>query len=159
MKQTEQKIEFFFRDFQDDLFSETYFFNVGWQKCTSDHSFGPVLRENYVIHFIVSGSGTFVKDGIQRQLTNGNFFIIAENEIAFYKANPNDPWEYLWIGFNGTNVQKLLTLINIDKKNCMGTFDSQEELKKTFFTLFNLDFSNVKNKLVLQSYFFFFCQL
>ena len=32
---------------------------LGWEQCAPGHAFGPFIREYYIIHYIVSGSGIF----------------------------------------------------------------------------------------------------
>ena len=41
--------------FKEYYFSDFYFFNVGYEKCQSGHRFGPSLRDNYIVHFVISG--------------------------------------------------------------------------------------------------------
>ncbi|MDT3429062.1 AraC family transcriptional regulator of arabinose operon [Paenibacillus forsythiae] len=38
---------------KEDYFADFYFFNVGHEICAPLHSYGPGMRENYVVHYIV----------------------------------------------------------------------------------------------------------
>lgn len=72
----------------------------GCQECESSHSFGPASREYFLIHYIVSGKGTFkTKNGIYN-LSKGNMFVIRPYEMTYYEADKTNPWSYIWIGFN-----------------------------------------------------------
>lgn len=80
----------------------------GWQKCASAHSFGPAVRDYYLIHYVVSGEGLF-KDGTKTYtLKQGDGFLICPRRLTFYCAHKRRPWEYIWIGFNGAKAKELL---------------------------------------------------
>ena len=40
-------------------FSDLYLCFCGYEACQPFHSYGPAVRPNYVIHYIISGKGTF----------------------------------------------------------------------------------------------------
>ncbi len=73
--------------------------SVGWQACMPGHSFGPGLRDFYVMHFVVSGTGTFSIEGKEYHPKAGDLFIIPPHKIAYYKASEEDPFHYIWINF------------------------------------------------------------
>ncbi len=89
-------------------FNEINPLNCGWEDCESGHSFGPASREYYLIHYVVSGYGTFERNGITHSLSTGCIFLIRPYELTFYKADMREPWEYIWIGFSGKLVPELL---------------------------------------------------
>ena len=72
---------------------------VGYEKCKSAHSFGPFVRECYLVHFCLSGRGTLVNKDGEHKVKQGQLFVIRPGEITTYTADVNDPWEYAWIGF------------------------------------------------------------
>ena len=74
---------------------------VGHEKCLPGHKFGPAVREYYLIHFCLSGRGSFTDGRGTHTVTSGEAFIIREGEVTVYSADENDPWEYAWIGFIG----------------------------------------------------------
>ena len=74
---------------------------AGWQNCRSGYSFGPAIRDFYVIHYIVSGKGIFKTKKGAFELGAGEYFIIRPGELTFYKADKKTPWNYIWLGFNG----------------------------------------------------------
>lgn len=73
----------------------------GWEQCDPRHAFGPAVRTNWLLHYVVSGSGIFCRDGKTHILQRGDMFIIRPYEETFYKADGIDPWNYIWIGFTG----------------------------------------------------------
>ena len=82
--------------------------SCGCSKTEPLHSFGPAIKPSYLIHYILSGKGRFVIGGKEYELEAGSGFFIPPNELAFYEADQNDPWTYLWVGFRGVGVEKIL---------------------------------------------------
>ena len=83
-------------------------YNAGFQKCGSLHSWGPGVRDHYLLHHIVSGKGIFRRDGETFLLAAGESFLISPGEQVFYAADRDDPWEYYWAGFAGEGAAQLL---------------------------------------------------
>lgn len=84
------------------------FYFCGWQKCEPEHTFGPAVRTHFLFHFILSGRGFYERDGVRRELRAGQGFLIRPGELTLYAADKEDPWEYCWIGFNGTEAENIL---------------------------------------------------
>lgn len=80
----------------------------GYADCESGYDFGPAVRPNYVLHYILSGKGEFQVDGCLYALGQGQGFLIEPNVMTQYHADRQDPWTYLWIGFEGTQAAALL---------------------------------------------------
>ncbi len=75
--------------------------DAGREDCESLYKFGPRIRNYYLIHFVISGSGIFKTKGFEYTLEKGEAFIIKPGEVTVYQADSEDPWEYIWIGFRG----------------------------------------------------------
>ena len=75
--------------------------SCGQEKCAPGHSYGPAVRTHWLLHYVVSGCGIFVKDGITHHIKAGETFVIAPYEETFYQADAHDPWHYIWLGFSG----------------------------------------------------------
>ena len=72
---------------------------VGREACESGHSFGPYIREYYIVHFCLSGKGVLKNKHGTHSVSAGQFFVIRPGEITTYTADRKDPWEYVWIAF------------------------------------------------------------
>ena len=72
----------------------------GYEKCDSGHDYGPATRDYWLLHFVVSGKGEFKTARGKYALGAGDVFVIRPYEITYYKADENQPWEYIWIGFS-----------------------------------------------------------
>ena len=86
-----------------------YVCNTGLQQCSSGYSWGPGVRDHYLIHFVSSGNGTFCVNGQEFNIRGGQAFIAYPNETVSYSADTQSPWEYYWIGFNGAEAGLMLS--------------------------------------------------
>ena len=80
----------------------------GSEFCTPGHFFGPAVRPHYLIHFIRSGKGTYLRKGEIYELSRGDAFLILPGETTKYIADEKEPWDYTWVAFDGTNAEALL---------------------------------------------------
>lgn len=79
-------------------------FNCGLQSCLPDHSWGPGVRDHYLIHFVISGKGQYICEDKVYNLKAGDMFLVKPSKVVYYKADTEEPWEYYWVGFNGTSA-------------------------------------------------------
>ncbi|MEY8430622.1 AraC family transcriptional regulator [Lachnospiraceae bacterium 48-42] len=112
-------------------FSELYLCCCGYSKCEPLHSFGPAVRPDYLIHFILKGKGRYYIGETQYCLEAGQGFLIEPNVLTFYQADAEDPWEYLWVGFNGSNVKEYLRDVGLNSGQLIFRSDYGAELKDT----------------------------
>lgn len=79
----------------------------GHEKCAPGHCFGPAVRTHWLLHYVISGCGTFVKGGKTYRVVPGDTFVIEPYEETYYEADGDNPWHYIWIGFTGEPPYKL----------------------------------------------------
>lgn len=82
--------------------------NTGVQRCEPGYSWGPGVRDHYLIHYVISGEGTYVSGSQTYALAAGDLFLVQPDAQIFYQADERHPWEYCWVGFHGTDAQLLL---------------------------------------------------
>lgn len=87
--------------FNDKRFSDLNPIEVGYEDCLPNHSFGPDIREYYLIHYVKSGKGVFKTEKGEFEVNAGEAFLIKPGEVTTYTADSSEPWKYIWIGFNG----------------------------------------------------------
>ena len=80
---------------------ELSIFNCGHEYCQPGHTWGPGIRDHYLIHLVVAGKGTYQIGGASFALAEGDLFLAKPNQLITYAADRDDPWEYYWVGFNG----------------------------------------------------------
>lgn len=69
--------------------------DAGRQDCHDLHSWGPGVRQCYIIHYIISGKGTFTCGKKTYTLTAGQSFLICPEQVVQYAPDENEPWEYV----------------------------------------------------------------
>ena len=91
-------------------------YHSGVEQCKPGHYWSGV-RDHFLIHYILSGKGTFIFNEKTYHLTGGQGFLICPNMLSFYQADMDEPWEYCWVGFHGRYAESYLKEINIDAAN------------------------------------------
>lgn len=82
----------------------------GYENCTPTHSCGPAVRDYWLLHYVISGNGTFSREGNTYNVSAGMVFVIPPFVETLYKADPKNPWQYVWIAFKTT--EKLPDALN-----------------------------------------------
>lgn len=102
---------------------ELMFYQSGEMACEPKHSYGPAIRDHYLIHFVIKGKGYYEIGDQRYELSKGQAFLICPNVITYYEADRKEPWEYMWVGFNGEMAETYLRSANIDEENVVFQFD------------------------------------
>lgn len=131
-------------------FMDLYLCFCGYEKCQASHSYGPAVRQDYLIHHILKGKGSYYVDGKKYDLVAGQGFLIEPNVQTFYKADENDPWHYLWIGFNGNKVKEYLNDIGLNHKQLIYNCDYSEELKEIVIKMLKNNTFTLTNQFLLE---------
>lgn len=74
-----------------------------------EYCYGPSIRDFYLIHYIMSGTGTYVVNNEIYHLSKGDAFIVKPNEITSQRADANDPWSFCFFAFDGAHAEELLS--------------------------------------------------
>lgn len=92
-------------------------YNVGFQKCDPLYQWGPGIRDHYLIHYIISGKGIYKVQGTTHELSAGDCFLVYPKEQVIYQADADDPWEYAWVGFTGSDAAMILRATDFSNNN------------------------------------------
>ncbi len=91
-------------------------YNVGSEKCENSFQWGPGVRDHYLIHYIVSGEGIYQVNGQTHTLSAGDAFLVYPNTEVIYRADETNPWEYVWVGFTGSDAAMILQATDFTKE-------------------------------------------
>ena len=106
--------EFSFSIFPNENFLDLRMFQHGYEQCQPLQSFGPFIRNHYLFHYVISGRGSLdatEEDGVttrRYELQAGQGFLICPGLINTYFADERDPWQYVWIEFDGLHASESL---------------------------------------------------
>lgn len=115
---------------QEDKYLSILPLDFGVQNCRSEHSFGPAVRLYWLIHYVISGKGTYTVNNKTYEILPGQAFLIKPDEITKYAADKDAPWVYAWVSFNA----------DIPGLNNVPYVIEDEDLQKIFNNTFE-DFS------------------
>ncbi|HEM5208602.1 TPA: AraC family transcriptional regulator [Streptococcus suis] len=102
----------FFSDIETDAIDLTIDF-FGYDDCNPGYSYGPSIRDNFILHFVTKGKGTFEYNGNIHHLSTGDLFLLKPDELTFYQADKKEPWSYYWIGLSGSKIKDYFQLSSI----------------------------------------------
>lgn len=126
-----------FKSDQTDALSLSVY-NVGYEKCQGLHSWGSGVRDHYLIHHIISGKGVYKTPQGEYHLSAGDTFLIYPYTVITYTADKNDPWEYYWAGFNGSDAEFILDRAGFTRECPVISADFGSELKDSLERIYRL---------------------
>lgn len=99
--------------FPNQYFIDMCLYQYGYEQCKPQASFGPFIRNHYLFHYVISGSGTLIatnSSGVDQtfHVKSGQGFMIFPGQNTHYFADREHPWEYTWIEFDGVRVEEVL---------------------------------------------------
>lgn len=107
-----------------------YIQQCGFEECQANYSFGPVVRDHYLFHFVFEGKGEFFSGNDKRySLHRGQAFLSIPGEKTSYRADSIDPWKYGWLGFNGFDAMRVINVLGISQSNPIISIKSIEKLR------------------------------
>jgi AraC family transcriptional regulator of arabinose operon len=100
-----------YRVFAEDsprLGEELYLTLCGIEQCRPDKERESRVRDSYHLHVVLSGCGTLETRSSSAQLREGQLFLIKPGEKITYYPDPQNPWAYCWMSFDGTQADALM---------------------------------------------------
>ena len=91
-------------------------YNTGVQRCEPGYSWGPGIRDHFLLHYVMAGRGSYRAFGRTFEVRAGALFAGWPDETIFYRADDAEPWEYCWVGFNGADAALLLEQTDLSRE-------------------------------------------
>ena len=111
-------------------------YNCGFQRCDGGYTWGPAVRDHYLIHYITSGKGRYFDGRKEHLLARGDGFLVTPAQKVFYEADSADPWEYYWVGFNGTDAARLLGQAGLSHSNPIFHYGNDSLLRERLLNIY-----------------------
>lgn len=92
------------------------------------------VLKNAVIHYVTKGYGTFKFNGKVYNLKQGDIFILLKGMKVEYVASIDDPWEYYWIGFSGSNANEYLNRTSITN-SCVANCEENSKIPQIILNM------------------------
>jgi len=131
---SEDKEISFFPTVNKEMF-DSIVYQCGMEKCKPSYSYGPAVRDHYLIHFILEGRGKFYVNGKSYLIEKNQGFLICPNIITYYEADYDNPWVYTWVGFNGIKAEEYLKLANLSFDNPVFHVKETEFIKQCLYNM------------------------
>ena len=128
-------------------FSNIFITKIGMMKDNPQQfwSYHPNERHDYCIQYVINGEGTFFTNNVLYPIKKGDLFLIPNNKNYYYKANPDNPYNYFWIHFNGSGFKQYLNYINLSDNSPIIHNLYDEEIVEVFESI--LKTSNERSNL------------
>ena len=144
-------LNYYYQQTDNQKFQDLRLIFCGREACPALHSWGPAVRPNYIIHYILKGRGIYRIGNETFQLHEKEGFLIEPEVQTFYQADRDDPWYYFWVGFDGKLAPVLLKELGLGNGRLTFYCGKPEELEQIFSSILkNQQYSGV-NDLILES--------
>lgn len=136
MNTTSSLQQYFFTPDKPFLVSSIYIFWAGHRICEPSYHVGPRVLDGYNLVFVIKGKGMVSVDGSAPQnLEAGDMFALFPKERHEYRADPDDPWEIMWVSFSGKISSNLIGELGLTEKSYIRKNIVNPSIKKTLTTL------------------------
>lgn len=89
----------------------------GWEKCCPKHTFGPAIRQHYLLHYVTRGKGQLWINNHVYKIHDNTIFLIRPNIKTIYQADEYTPWEYCWLCIDGYDIEEILNNCGFSQEN------------------------------------------
>ncbi|MDL2324440.1 AraC family transcriptional regulator [Ruminococcaceae bacterium OttesenSCG-928-A16] len=117
---------------------ELSIYNCGLQSCSAGYTWGPGVRDHYLIHLVTAGKGSYSVNNTVFAPKAGDLFFAKPNQLISYTADTEEPWEYYWVGYNGSNAARLAQSLPFSDENpvhqCQKATRARDLLHKIFLS-------------------------
>ena len=137
---------------------EQFFFinTFGHSVTAPSHTYGPAVRPYYLLHYILKGKGEYHIDHNIYQLSAGQGFFIEPNRQTLYKADAQEPWTYIWIGFSGDEADKIINSLGLSSSMPIFRCDNSKLLQECIFNMLHHEQNTLENSYYRLSMFYRF---
>lgn len=109
--------------------------HMGKEQCKPYHAISGE-RNEYIIHFVISGSGFYSVNGSTYSISSGQMFLISPHTQIVYCSDSNDPWSYMWVGFKGFRAEAILKQCGFERNRLVLPAPEHDILIQCFDELF-----------------------
>ena len=117
-----------FNMYNDFFMNDIVILYAGYQNNLPNNSYGPMARDHFIYHYVVSGSVTVSFDNETTFTINaGQGFLVFPNDKASFCMSKNSPSSVLWLGFKGAAAEKLVNEAGITPSRFIIDYSFRDE--------------------------------
>lgn len=98
--------------------NDLYLVHCGIQQCPPGYTYNHKIPNEYHLHFVLGGAGVLETGGTRYELEADDIFLIPKGQPIQYHADYENPWEYMWITFDGTMAETYLGYAGLLSDHC-----------------------------------------
>lgn len=117
-----------------DFSNDFSLYEIGNYQCPPLYSYGPVIRANAIIHYVTNGEGRLVINNREFKIKEKQAFLIPAGVKAFYEADSQNPWNYIWLHLGGTMFSDIMEKAGLNEDSPVFISVSNENPLDTLFT-------------------------
>ena len=84
---------------------------------TLNHTYGPLVRERYLLTFVNEGEAVLNINNEKIRLMSHDLLVVYPGEKLAYKTKKDVPWSISWVGVYGEQVEAFLRTIGASREN------------------------------------------
>lgn len=146
-------------ELSESKFKDLFLCSCGFAQCEPLHGFGPAVRPNFLIHYIMEGRGYYQTGGRSYCLGAGEGFLIEPEVLTYYQSDKEEPWSYLWIGFAGRHAKEYLADLGLNSRQLTFCSSQGKEFKHLILEMLKCQKDSVTGQYRLQSLLYGFFEL
>lgn len=135
-------------------FEEVKLLYCGKEECKPGDSFGPNIKDEYVIYIVLSGKGNIKIGNRKCEIVSGEAFLFRPGEVCSYQADETDPWTFFWLGFVGNRSNHLLSLMGFSEENNVISLIDTNDVEEKINTILRCQALTISNELKRQGSFY-----
>lgn len=85
----------------------------GIQQFFPNQAYAYNTYQNFVLHYIESGTGYYEINNERYTLSAGEGFIVRRGTKVTYYGDKENPWKYYWVGLSGRHLKSYISLTTI----------------------------------------------
>lgn len=97
--------------------NDLYLVHCGHHQCPPGYSYDHKIPNEYHLHFVLNGKGTIEVDQVVYPVEKDDIFIIQKDISFSYQSDMHDPWEYIWVTFDGSQAEFYVKHIGLSTHN------------------------------------------
>ncbi len=112
-----------------------------------------ILHRNtreYMLHYVTGGKGTFNN----RPIGPGEGFLVVPGVPHVMASDKNDPWQFKWIAFRGSDARRQMKALGLDETNLYFTFSFADRLEELIDDLLYRDHGDCDLNTYMQGVFY-----
>lgn len=92
-----------------------------------------------------------MSNGKSYELSAGDGFLVEPSHVASYVADENDPWEYCWVGFNGSDAKRLMGQTGLLDSNPVFHYNEDSRFQELLLDICNASGSSPSEEAKMES--------